>query len=423
MQRNARPGWKRLSASVLKIAISGGLLAWVLHKTNLASIGQSLAGANPGWLAAALAMGIAGTLVQAKQWQKLLLAVGLDRTITRSLRIVFVGNTFNAIMPSSIGGDASRAVYIAERPGERAPGAAAVALQRLLNFPGMVLLMGLGLALTVSSAAAVKVRPVALTGAVIGLIIVGVTLSPLVGRAAASQTLARLPGWRPLAASLLVLDGFRSQRTELAAATGRGAVFWSFTVLNQWAYIRAAGIHPSLGYAALAVTLVNLAAMLPLSINGFGAREGGYIALLAGVGLATTAQAASVGLMISGQSLLFGLIGAGCLVTLRSAAPWARRIDAATGAVVAWAYAMAGGLSTRRLLTAARSGRTAPKHAMTAGAGYPGPAGRDSGAAHRAAESRPGSPAGPVGGTTGRSDPLHRARADEYSEEGQQCAS
>ena len=145
MPQNSRRGWKRLLTWTLKIAFSGGLIAWVLHKTNLASIGDSLASASPEWLALALAMGIAGTMVQAKQWQRLLLAVDLDRPITRCLRIVFVGNTYNALLPSSIGGDASRAVYIAERQGERAPAAASVALQRLLNFPGMVLLMGFGL--------------------------------------------------------------------------------------------------------------------------------------------------------------------------------------------------------------------------------------------------------------------------------------
>lgn len=363
MRQNERRGWKRPLATALKIAFSGGLLAWVLHKTALASIGQSLASASPAWLALAVAMGIAGTMVQAKQWQRLLQAVGLDRSITRSLRIVFIGNTFNAIMPSSIGGDAARAVYIAEGQGELAPGAAAVALQRLLNFPGMVLVMGFGLALTITSTAAAKVRPVALAGAILGLIIVGVTLSPLIGRVAASTRLARLPGWKPLSTSLQVLDGFRSQRAELVAAAGRGAVFWSFTVLNQWAYMRAMGIHPSLGYSALAVTLVNLASMLPLSVNGFGAREGGFIALLAGVGLATTAQAASVGLLVTAQGLLFGLIGAGCLLTLRSTAQWARRVDAATVTVVTWLYAPAGWVSTRRLPMMLGLGHSPPKHA------------------------------------------------------------
>ena len=367
----ARPrrGWRKSLSTLLKVAFSCGLIAWVLRKTNLDSIGHSLLSADPAWLALALALGIAGTMVQATQWHRLLRAVGLDRTITRCLRIVFVGNTFNAILPSSIGGDASRAVYIADRPGERAPAAAAVVLQRLLNFPGMVLLMGIGLILTTTSEAATRVRPVALIGAAIGLLLVAITMSPMVGRVAASTRLARLPGWQPLSTSLRVLDDFRSQRAELGAATVRGTLFWSLTVLNQWAYIRAMGIRPSLGYTALAVTLVNLATMLPISVNGFGAREGGYIALLTAAGLATTAQAASVGLLITAQSLLFGLIGAGCLVTMRSSAPWVGRVETVTAAVVTLMYAPTGWLSAGRLLKALGVSSQAPGHGGPVGNG------------------------------------------------------
>src|SRR5579875_2674221 len=230
MRRSRQRGWKKRLTSALKIAVSGGLLAWVLRSVHPGSVGHSLASASPGWLAFALLPGIAATLVQARQWQKLLLAVGLDRTITRSLRVVFIGSTFNTVLPSSIGGDAARAMYIAEKPGERGPAAVAVVLQRLLNFPGMVLLMGLGLALTITSPAAARVRPVALAGAVIGLAILGVALSPLVGRVAGSAALARLPGWKPVSASLRVLDGFRARRAELVAAAGRGTAFWSLTV-------------------------------------------------------------------------------------------------------------------------------------------------------------------------------------------------
>jgi glycosyltransferase involved in cell wall biosynthesis/uncharacterized membrane protein YbhN (UPF0104 family) len=402
MPWNPRRGWKRPFTLALKIAFSCGLLAWVLHKTNLDAIGQSLASASPEWLTLAVMLGIAATLVQAKQWQRLLVAVGLDRSITRSLRIVFIGNTFNAILPSSIGGDASRAVYIADRPGERAQGAAAVVLQRLLNFPGMVLLMGFGLALTITSAAVARVRPVALAGAVIGLAVLAVTVSPLIGRVAGSTSLARLPGWRPLSAGLRVLDGFRSQRPELVAAAGRGAVFWSLTVLNQWCYIQAVGIHPSLGYAAVAVTLVNLATMLPLSVNGFGAREGGYIALLAGVGLGTTAQAVSAGLLISAQSLLFGLIGVCCLFTLRSTALWARRAETATASAVTWLYALPEQLSFRRLFLCSGNSRYSPKHAATRSTRQITTEGRDGPADHGTPANRVARPAEAAGG--GRAD-------------------
>lgn len=321
MRPHRQRRWLRLLTTTLKVAVSAGLLVWVFRHTHPGAIERSLASGRPAWLAFGLSLGIAATLVQARQWQKLLLAARLDRTITRSLRVVFIGNTFNTVLPSSIGGDTARAVFIAERPGEKAPAAAAVVLQRLLNFPGMVLLMGLGLVLTTARPTAARVAPVALAAAAIGLAILAVALSPLLGRLAGSGRLARIPGWKGLSAGLRAVDGFRAQRVQLVVAAGRGTVFWSLTVLGTWCYMRAMGTYPSLGYASVAVTLVNGLTMLPISINGFGAREGGYTTLLAGAGLAGASQAASVGLLVSAQSLLFGLIGIGCLLTMRRGAP------------------------------------------------------------------------------------------------------
>ncbi|HEY4028234.1 MAG TPA: lysylphosphatidylglycerol synthase transmembrane domain-containing protein [Candidatus Dormibacteraeota bacterium] len=316
MRQRRRARWKLLG-SVPKIAGSAGLLAWLLSRTDLGSIGRSLSRADWTWLAIALLLSVTATLVQARQWQRLLRAVGLERTTARSLRIVFVGTTFNAILPSSIGGDAARAVLVARGPGERAAAAVAVVMQRLLNLPGMVLLLGLGLALTATTPAAARTRPLALLGAGAGLALVGVALSPAAGRVASSARLSRLPGWSALSSGLRLLDEFRARRAELAAAGVRGVLFWSLAVLNHWAYMQAVGVRPSLGYAAVAVTLVNGLTMLPISINGYGARESGYVALLAGVGLATSAQAFSVGLLVSGQSLLLGLVGVACLLGLR----------------------------------------------------------------------------------------------------------
>src|SRR5712692_239760 len=103
----------RLS-TVAKLAVSAGLLGWLLHKAGLTRIGDALAHSE------------------------------LRRRWWRCLRLVFVGNTFNSILPSSIGGDVARAMMAADTPAERVPAATTVVLQRLCNFPGMMVLMGLG---------------------------------------------------------------------------------------------------------------------------------------------------------------------------------------------------------------------------------------------------------------------------------------
>src|SRR5712691_5655955 len=105
--------------SALKIAVSVGLLAWLLHRAGLASMAATVRMANWRWLGAGLGLGLAGALAQALQWRALLAANGLRRSWYRCQRLVFVGYVFNTVLPSSIGGDVVRAAAAADSHEER----------------------------------------------------------------------------------------------------------------------------------------------------------------------------------------------------------------------------------------------------------------------------------------------------------------
>jgi len=300
----------------VKLAVSGGLLAWLLHKAGLGQVGSQLRGAHIGWLLAALALGFLSTCVQTTQWRALLRASGLLRTWRRCLRLVFVGNVFNTVLPTSIGGDVARAVMVAETPQERLPAASTVVLQRLCNFPGMLVLMALGLVLTTSDANAGHVRPVALAFIALGAVGLLVCMSPLLGWLSRRPLLQRGRPARAIAGLLGTLDAFRDRRRELVMASGRGTSFWALSILNQWAFMHAVGVDAGIAYAAIVVTTVNLLTMLPVSINGYGVREGGFSAFLVVGSLATRQQAVSVGIVVAAQSLLWAGIGVACLLSL-----------------------------------------------------------------------------------------------------------
>jgi uncharacterized protein (TIRG00374 family) len=260
-------------------------------------------------LAVALGFGLLSLGAQSIQWRSLLTALGLRRGWWRCVRGVLVGSAFNAVLPSAIGGDVVRAIIIADSPSERITGASTVVLQRLSNFPGMVLLMTLGVVFTVGDPAAARLRPVAVVGAVMGAAVVAVCMSPLLGLLAGRPFLARHLVGRVASGILRALDAFRGRRRALTGAWLRGTLFWVLGVLNQWAFMHAVGIDASLPLAAVATTTVAALTMLPLSINGFGVREGSFAVLLSVAGLATASQGAAVGLLVSGQSLLWALAG------------------------------------------------------------------------------------------------------------------
>jgi large-conductance mechanosensitive channel len=80
--------------------------------------------------------------------------------------------------------------------------------------------------------------------------------------------------------------------------------------------MHAVGVDISLAYAAIVVTTINALTMLPISINGYGVREGSFTRFLAplfGSGQAAAQLAArkgtAVGFLLAAQSLLWAGIG------------------------------------------------------------------------------------------------------------------
>ncbi len=307
---------RRRAKLVLRLAVSAALLGLLLEKAGTRAIGNALGRADGRWVAAALLLGLVSTLVQATQWQALLRASGLVRGWGRCLRLVFVGSLFNTVLPGSVGGDVVRALMVAEYPGQRVAAAATVVLQRLCNFPGMIVLAATGLVLTAAKSEASTIRPITLAGIGIGIAGLALAMSPILGKVAAWPWLSQLRLGRPLARLLFALDRFRGRRRDLLAASARGLLFWTLSVLNQWAFMHALGIQVDLAYAAVVVTAVNALTMLPISINGYGVREGAFVAFLGTNVLASAGQAIAVGLSLEAQSLLWAAVGLVCWLTL-----------------------------------------------------------------------------------------------------------
>ena len=312
MNRGSRGGIRRRMWVGLRLAVSLALLAWLLSRAGLRSIGDVLVHADRGWLALGVALGLASTTVQATQWHRLLRAVGLERAWRRCLRLVYVGYGFNTVLPSAVGGDVVRAVTVVERPEERSAAAASVVLQRLCNFPGMIALLAVGLLVSIADPFAGRMRPLAAAAAAAGLLIILVAFSPLLGVIGRHRAMQRAGVLRAVASLLHKLDAVRSRPGVVAMASLRGTAFWTLQTLSQVCFMRAVGIAPNLGYAAVVVTTVNLATLLPISINGYGVRESGYTAFLAVPGLASNAQALAASFLLAGQTLVWGVIGVVC---------------------------------------------------------------------------------------------------------------
>jgi uncharacterized protein (TIRG00374 family) len=304
--------------TLAKFAVSGALLAYLVRKGSLGAVERALTHASSKWMALGFGLGVLGAVVTIWQWWGVLRSLGLRRTYRRCFRLELAGDVFDAALPSSIGGDVLRAVTVAEQSDECQVGVASVVLRRLCNFPGMVVLMGLGIGVTWAGGQVNRAWPAVLVALAFGLGLVVATLSPLAGWLSTRRWLDRRL-LRPLAKVLGTLEGFRALRGALGAAVLRGCLFWCCAVTSQWCYMRAVGVdHVPLAYAGVVVTVTNLVTMLPIAMGGYGLREGTFSALLVAAGMATVAQGVAVGACLTAQTALFGLIGLPSYLTLRS---------------------------------------------------------------------------------------------------------
>ena len=112
-----------------------------------------------------------------------------------------------------------------------------------------------------------------------GFALLLLALGPALGRLSQVGLLSRGPGVG-VAKLLATLHNFRGQRRDLLWASLRGLVFWIMVVISQASFMVAVGIHVSPAYAALVITTATAVTMVPISLGGYGLREGAFAAFL-----------------------------------------------------------------------------------------------------------------------------------------------
>ena len=286
---------RRHLSSILKIGVTVIGLALVLRSIPLDQIRGELVIVSWFWLLVALVMITASLVLRAFRWGVLLKGLKAEVRFGRLVELYFVGNFYNAFLPSGFGGDAVRILEVArDVPANVAAGT--VLVDRLSGL----------LALFMMALVAMPFRPETFPDN-LALLVSGICVIGLLGGVLLFEgpLIRRLGGWLPASLSPSG-DGPVGRLLQAIVGCGWRAILGAFgisivfnLILVAWWY--AAGLalgYDDIPYAyyLLVVPILSVALLVP-SIGGLGVRE-----LLAGplfeaAGLAG-AQAVALSLLV-----------------------------------------------------------------------------------------------------------------------------
>ena len=295
------------------LAVTGLCLAYIVWKINLGQTGHVLAHARPLWLVASLAIMVGSVWPLAWRWQRLLAARGVHDSLPRLVRTYFVGYAAGQVLPTSLGGDASR-IYETMRRHERVGGAAAgtVLLERALGGTATLVLAAAGFALALGHYHVGGYLWVELAF-VVGAVLAGVLLFSTRMRGPLRRTrplLRALRIERPLREVYLALHAFRGDAGLLGSMFALTLVVQAVRVLAIWCAGKSVGVDLSPRPYYVMGPLLFLVMLVPFTVNGLAVRESFFVSFLGTLGIAAD-PAFATGFLFFVVTIALALPGAG----------------------------------------------------------------------------------------------------------------
>ncbi len=294
----------KIKRSHLLLALKGGisiaLVAFIMNSVGIGRALDNIMNASPLWLLLAAALVVVQVFICSFRWNAVLKIYGEPLKYSQVFRFFYIGSFFNQALPSSVGGDAIRS-YRAYKAG-----------MGLGHAVGSVFLDRIGtvLALVIMVAAILPFALDGMGGNIEALkLSVMVLLVVAVGGTIFLMFLDRVPESlsRFRAIKSLALFAGDVRKTFLSPSTAFKLIFWAIAghvnlSIMVWLLLISVGVEVRLLEGLGLFPLILLIQTLPISIAGWGVREGAMVEVFAMVGVPAGGALA--------VSLLFGLAAA-----------------------------------------------------------------------------------------------------------------
>jgi glycosyltransferase 2 family protein len=277
--------WLRVAATLL---VTGGAVVYILSKINLQKTWDILRAASPWWIALSAFLTLITVPPMAWRWQLLLAARKVHERILWLTRTYFVSYAVGQVLPTSVGGDASRIFETSRRhPGEITPITGSVLLERSIGGAVTLLLAGIGLLLAIGR---YPIGPYLWieVGFVVATIAAGFVFFSRTARRRLAFLLPHARRFRLEVPARAVYDGIHGYRDHLGTLLSVSLITTAAQltrIVAIYASGRAVGIHLSLLPYVVLGPLLFLVMLVPFTVNGIGVREAFFVSFLGKLGV------------------------------------------------------------------------------------------------------------------------------------------
>ena len=303
-----RNRWFRLGATIV---VTGLAALYIVSKIDIGKTAHIIGSADPGWLALSLFLTVITVPPQAWRWQLLLRLRGIEESLSWLTRAYFVSYAIGQVLPTAVGGDASRIFETTRRhPGRGSPIAGSVLLERALGGAVTLVLAAFGLALAVGRYS---------IGAYLWIEALFVVLTVFAGFVLFSRRVRRLLRFavpplrrlrldRPIRAAYEGIHAYRQDGRSLVVVCFVTTLAQASRIVAIWASAEAVGIHLSIRPYIVLGPLLFLVMLVPFTVNGLGVREAFFVSFLGKLHVGAD-QASATGFLFFVMTLLLAAPG------------------------------------------------------------------------------------------------------------------
>lgn len=279
---------------LIRIIITFVILTLIFRNIEIESVTDTILGADIKLLGIAVIFQLLSTLLAGLRWGKVMNTLNFGQNTSFYIRSYFKGSFFNQGLPTSIGGDAVRVLDVAENGHRKRDAFIGVFIDRILGLSGLLILNLIAnyfLPNLLPNNLFVMINLIVISG------LIGFICFVYIHKIKALD-INRLFNYilRVSAQLNQILHNARSISFHLII----GLLIHLFSIINIYFVGKSVGLEYDLLTIAVIVPPVILLTLIPVSLAGWGIREGAMIGLFGLIGAAATD--------VLSMSILYGII-------------------------------------------------------------------------------------------------------------------